>query len=127
MSMALAAQARARVWEKWGKHIPAGLKSMTVTDIFRFHTMQASYDIAFASTYVRTFRSANNMGCRAGDKIAPGVAAFVTADAANRDRLIHVAPNALALDPRMTIDDPEALLAHEYIHWLWHPAFYPAY
>lgn len=127
MSMALANAAKARVWHFWGAHIPAPLQARAASELFTFHAMKASYDIAFAATYLRTFRSANAMTCRASDQVAGGVAAFVTAVDDHRDRKIHVSNEAFNGPPHKTAYDDEALLAHEYIHWLSHANFYPNY
>jgi hypothetical protein len=127
MSVQLATAAKATVLSKWGAFIPTQLHRAAPGSFFKFHATDASYAIAFAATYIRTFRNANCMTCRASDKIAPGVAAFVTANRNNLDREIHVAPAALTLMPGQTPADAEALLAHEYIHWLSHPNFYPSY
>lgn len=127
MNLATARTAKQKVWDSWGGIIPAELESVGVEDIFKFHSIQRSYDIAFASTFIRTFRAANAVNCRAGDKFAKTVDAFVTADDKNRDREIHVSPVALDWQPNPTPADPFALLAHEYLHWLSHKNFYPNY
>jgi hypothetical protein len=127
MSVALANAAKARVWHFWGAHIPAALRNVPASEIFNFHAIKASYDIAFSSTWVRTFRTANAMDCRAGDTVSGGVDAFVSADDAILDRKVHVSPGGLSAAPHKTAHDNEAMLAHEYIHWLSHPNFYPIY
>lgn len=120
MSWESARLAKERVWDKWGAHIPAALADYEVEKIFKFHTEKPSYDIAFSSTYIRTFRKAGGYNCRSGDKFAGDVAAFVTAEKKIDDRMIHVSPSGID-------HEPVALLAHEYLHFLSHPSFYPEY
>lgn len=125
MTIQIANGAVARVNYSWGGIIPAGIAGVAAKDIFKFHSETGSYEIAFAATYVKTFLPADPTIKGVPDKVSRHVDAFVTPEEKNRDRKIHVSPSALTPQSWTLPDDAEGLLAHEYIHWLSHPNFYP--
>lgn len=123
MSMIQAKQAMGAVWKRWGNQIPSELQRCEARDIFVFETDENSFKKAFTPTYDRTFQPANPGWLKKGDaaNCAGGVAAFSTAHLTHSTRKLHISPKG------MQESEPIALLAHEYIHWLSHEAFYPSY
>jgi hypothetical protein len=122
MSMALAKQAMESVWKRWGKHIPSELREYEARDVFVFHTSEDAFLTSFAPTFEKAFQPANAWlkGMSARD-CASGCAAFSTAHITHATRKLHISPKG------MNEPEPVVLMAHEYLHWLSHEAFYPSY
>jgi len=121
MNVEDAKSAMEQVWSRWGTHIPRELRRYKADDIFRFHSSQSTFDSAFHLTFETTFKKANGLTCPA-EAIGAGCGAFVTPTQSHEARLIHIHPRNLTQE-----FDPMALFSHEYIHFLSHPSFYPAY
>jgi hypothetical protein len=119
ITMDNAKRAMAKVWDRWGAHIPKELQNYRAEDIFRFHETVFTFDSAFSLTFATTFKQANGLTCPAAD-IGGGCGGFVTPTLSHEARLIHIHPKNLDNE-----FDPMGLLSHEYIHYLSHPNFYP--
>ena len=127
MDIGLARKAMDRVQYTWDNYIPKRLKSVPAEQVFLFHASPISFRNAFTVTFDGTFRAACGLP---SDKLAVEfqkncrIDQFVSAEISNLERRVHISPEART-GPKEY--DPEAVLAHEYIHWLSHPKFYPLF
>jgi hypothetical protein len=110
-----AAKAMEKVKALWGTYLPTNLSGIAADQIFVF--CEASfYADKFKLVYDGLFSKA--LGLKRDSKdFVDGVFAFVSPDA-HDTRKVYVSPK-----PNVT----EKILAHEYVHWLSHTAFYPDY
>jgi hypothetical protein len=137
MTMRDAERARELVLATWGHYIPAEVQQYTADQIFVLYTNPSYYRAAFGVMWDAAFRRVVVRECTAQkprnvadlqtqldniDTASTGgtLAGFVTASRNNRQRRIHINPEAQEFDPI-------GALAHEYIHFLSHPNFYPDY
>jgi hypothetical protein len=137
ITMQDAVLARQRVLAAWGHYIPAEVQQYTADRIFVLYTDPSYYRTAFEVMWNSAFRGVVTRECTASMRktvggvedmlntvaavsSGAGLAGFVTASRENRSRRIHVNPASQEVDP-------VGALAHEYIHFLSHPNFYPDY
>jgi hypothetical protein len=137
MTMQDAERARQLVLATWGHYIPAEVQRYTANRIFVFYTDPSYFRAAFGVMWDAAFQKVVVRECTARkprtvanlqaqmdniDAASTGgsLAGFVTASRENRQRRIHINPESQEFDPI-------GALAHEYIHFLSHPNFYPDY
>jgi hypothetical protein len=110
-----AAKAMERVRATWGGYLPPALAKVPAEKIFVFCD-KLRYEITFKMVFDGLFKKALGMP-KASHDYVDGVFAFVSPFPHNR-RKVYVSTL-----PNIT----HKILAHEYVHWLSHEAFYPDY
>lgn len=100
--------------------IPREIRNRSLLEVFVFHGSTASFAEALRP-HVGVFARAAGVAPFSAEDAAASLFGFAPPTNRREDRKVHVSVANLQKEP-----DPVGALAHEYVHCVSHPSFYPA-